>query len=131
MEAARCPKCAGTRVRRASSAWRHALRAAIGSSKRYCRDCGEKWHQTGVHIETSGRPVSETDIILLASVFALLFIAVTNFLRDKSFDMQGLVRSYYDEKYGAESQQRLWSDWGWLYGSRDQAQQDYLDHPKN
>lgn len=75
--------------------------------------------------------MSETDIILLASVFALLFIAVANFLRDKSFDMKGLVRSYYDEKYGTESQQRLWSDWGWLYGAKDQAQQDYLDHPKN
>jgi hypothetical protein len=41
-----------------------------------------------------------------------------------------LVRAHYDKKYGARSQEKLWQDWGWVYGGQSSASQDYQQHKK-
>ena len=107
------------------------MRVAIGSNKRFCPDCGEKWHLTRDIVGTSSRRVSELEITILASVTAILLISVVNFFQDQSFDVKTMVVSYYDDKYGVEAKGRLWSDWGWLYGSRDEAKKAYQGGGKN
>ena len=70
--------------------------------------------------------------MLLASLLAIVAVVILDSGGASPIAaVKRLVRSHYDEKYGAEAKQRLWADWGWLYfGNRD-AQKDYIDHSKN
>lgn len=131
MAAERCEKCGGERVRRSAAPWRHALRVILSSHKRCCLDCGTKWHVLEDSLSPSGPPVSPHEVMLLASLIAVVAVV---FLDNGGLNplraLKQVVRSHYDEKYGAESKTRLWEDWGWLYFGRRGAQTDYSGHSK-
>ncbi len=124
----KCIKCESTEVRRASSRLRHWGRLLARSRKRYCAACGEKWH---VETAAIGDLLRREDILIVACVIAVpILIAVAThpyFLRDW-FKTQ--VRSYYDRKYGAQSQAHLWHDLGGFYGGHNAATNDYGLHHK-
>jgi len=113
---AQCPKCGEKRTRRASTALRHWARVLIGSRKRYCPACGEKWHvAAAVPNPPLTALLTREEKFFLACVIAgpLLLAVLTHphFLRDW---VKGSVRHYYDERYGPDSEARLWRDFGRL-----------------
>lgn len=127
--AGQCPKCGSKVIRRASSWWRHWGRVLVGSTKRHCVACGEKWHIEPPVARELLKP--EERLIGAFALSGLIILAVAThpyFLRDW---IKTQVRAYYDNKYGAESQEHLWHDLGWMYGGGQKAAaNDYGTHYK-
>lgn len=131
MAAERCGKCDSDKVRRSGKPWRHALRVILASQKRFCLDCGAKWHVSEDPLASSSTHVSTNEVMLLASLAAIVAAALLESGGNPIGAAKRLVRSYYDDKYDDKAKERLKEDWGWLYGGQGEMQKDYQDHSKN
>ena len=52
--------------------------------------------------------------IFILPMFYLLYLLITAHLHPWG-GLKSMIRSHYDKAYGAQSQQKLMNDWGWLY----------------
>lgn len=124
-----CPKCGSDRVRCSSSILVHLWRHLLGSRKRRCTACGERWCAPRLPEPPAFLRPREYVIISVsaAGLLAFLALAVMGYNPVQWFKTE--VRRYYDRKYGEEGKQKLWDQWGWLYRRLGGAIDDYDVHP--
>ncbi|MBI5243716.1 MAG: hypothetical protein HY922_08550 [Elusimicrobia bacterium] len=124
-----CPKCGSDRVRCSSSILVHLWRHFLGSRKRRCTACGERWCAPRLPDLPAFLRPREYVVILLSAAGVLAFLALAGMGYNPVRWFKTETCRYYDQKYGEEGKQKLWKHWGWLYGRLGGAIDDYDAHP--